>query len=290
MDERAWQTLLARIRIGRCTPFIGAGACAGTLPLGRDVAQAWAAEWGYPLADTHDLPRVAQYVAVTNDSMLPKEIIAGELRARGSPPADDPHEPHRALAALGLPVYVTTNYDDFMVRALEAQGMRPHREVCRWNRYTMDYRDAAEPSVFDDPAFKPTPDDPVVYHLHGVWEQPESMVLTEDDYLDFVVNLTRYRDLLPVPIRGALAGSSLLFIGYAMEDATFKVLFKGLVGSLEASTRRLSIAVQLERDSVSEKQYLDEYFKDQDVVVYWGTATEFVRELQERLAAADGSG
>jgi hypothetical protein len=33
--------------------------------------------------------------------------------------------------------------------------------------------------------FRPTDDSPVVYHLHGHYSLLESMVLTENDYLDF---------------------------------------------------------------------------------------------------------
>ena len=59
MDEGAWNTLITRIQLGKCTPFIGAGAAAGTLPLGGDIAAAWAKRWGYPQKDNLDLARVA---------------------------------------------------------------------------------------------------------------------------------------------------------------------------------------------------------------------------------------
>jgi hypothetical protein len=276
--------LLARIENKKCTPFIGAGAAAGVLPLGGQVASDWATEWDYPLDDVGDLTRVAQYLAVmTRDRMSPKEMIAAELAGDAVPDFDDPREPHAALADLRLPVYITTNYDDFMKRALESRGVEPHREVCRWNKYSQQHSESAERSVFADPSFRPTPEQPVVFHLHGIREEPESMVLTEDDYLDFVVNLTRYKDLLPAAIQGAFAGSSLLFVGYSLQDWTFKVVFKGLVGSLENSTRRLNMAVQLGPGSKPAEEYLDEYFKGQDVGVYWGEAQEFAAELRERL-------
>jgi hypothetical protein len=40
-DEN-WKILLGRIKAGKCTPFLGAGASYGTFPLGSDIAQAWA--------------------------------------------------------------------------------------------------------------------------------------------------------------------------------------------------------------------------------------------------------
>ena len=39
--------------------------------------------------------------------------------------------------------------------------------------------------------FVPTPANPLVYHLHGHLEMPQSLVLTEDDYLEFLVRISR---------------------------------------------------------------------------------------------------
>ena len=81
LQDRDWTLLLRRIKDGKCTPFLGAGACAGILPLGGDIARDWANEYEYPLADNGDLARVAQYLAVQYDPMFPKEEIAnGSLR------------------------------------------------------------------------------------------------------------------------------------------------------------------------------------------------------------------
>ena len=73
LEEKDWTMLLRRIEKGKCTPFLGAGACYGSLPLGGDIARKWAADYGYPLGDCNDLVRVAQFLAVQNDPMFPKE-------------------------------------------------------------------------------------------------------------------------------------------------------------------------------------------------------------------------
>jgi hypothetical protein len=115
--------------------------------------------------------------------MLPKEEMCRALAGLGPPDFSREHEPHAVFAGLPLPVYLTTNYDDFMVAALRQRAKDPRREVCRWNS-SPSMR--AEPTVLD-PAFVPTPANPVVFHLHGHIGLPESLVLTEDDYLDFLV-------------------------------------------------------------------------------------------------------
>jgi hypothetical protein len=67
-----------------------------------------------------------------------------------------------------------------------------------------------------------------------------------------------------------------------------------LLGSIEQSTKRISIAVQLRPDAKDEKKAEDEVDRMQDYLehyfdwtlnlqVYWGPAADFARELQQRL-------
>ena len=128
----------------------------------------------------------------------------------------------------------------------------------------------------------PSPEDPLVYHLHGRLDILESLVLTEDDYLDFLVAISQDDRLLPHPIQKALAGSSLLFIGYRLADWDFRVLHRGLVMAGEQSLRRLSVTVQIPEHPEA-NQYLDQYFGAMNVRVFWGTA-----ELDPRATGALG--
>ena len=287
LQDRDWNLLLRRIKDGKCTPFLGAGACYGTLPLGGDIAQQWAQEYQYPLDDHKDLARVAQYLAVQHDPMFPKEEIIKHFKGVTPPDFTEPDEPHGVLASLPLPVYLTTNYDDFMVKALVSRNKDPKRELCQWNEFV---RGRDRQSVFDaGAAYEPTPANPIVYHLHGYGEVPESMVLTDDDYLDFLVSISSKEFLLPHQIQRALTGSSLLFVGYSLADWTFRVLYRGLVTATEKSLRRISITVQLLPPSGESPEraqniqnYLDQYFGKTDMRVAWCTARNFCTELIQR--------
>jgi hypothetical protein len=280
MTEGDWNLLLRRIAGGACTPFLGAGVSAGVLPLAGELAAKWALEHGYPLADPPDLAQVAQYVGVTaDDLMLPKELMKGELEGR-TPPNFVGVEPHSVLARLPLPIYITTNYDPFMYEALAHERKEPRRDLCRWNRSPAV---AAFLRENDLSSFVPTVANPLVFHLHGSTDVPESMVLTEDDYLDFLVTISQDTSILPHQIQRALAGSSLLFVGYSLADWDFRVIHRGLVTTGEPSLRRLSVTVQLPRDARG-KAYLDQYFGSMRLRVYWGTAEDFVSELDERWA------
>lgn len=290
MNEEDWKVLLARIKEGKCTPFLGAGVNYGVLPLGGEIAREWATQDAFPLRSSEDLAGVAQFIAVKyGDPMYPKDRILARLKGEKKPDfsqADNRLECLRALAELPLPVYLTTNYDDLMVQALRHADppKNPRREVCRWHR---GLRPVA--SVFGA-ATRYTPDhaNPVVFHLHGSDEYSNSLVLTEDDYLDFLVSISRNQKILPPRIQEALTDASLLFIGYRLRDINFRVIYRGLVQSMDGSQRRLSVTVQVKPpeehagDPAAAEKFLTDYFGEMKVRVYWGTAREFAKELRDR--------
>ncbi len=141
--------------------------------------------------------------------------------------------------------------------------------------------------------YSPNTVHPLVYHLHGYTNIPQSMVVTESDYLDFLIYMVKnWQALLPAVVRTALSASALLFVGYSLIDWDFRVLLRGIISSHEASLTYPAIAVQLRPDALNESnldktiKYLQKYFgnipKIPKVKVYWGTAREFSRELKER--------
>lgn len=305
LDDKGWEVLLKRIQSGKCTPFLGAGVNDRILPLGFQIAKEWAMGNDYPLDDTSDLVKVAQFLAIDRqDPMFPKEKILDLLKQRLTAWTNQVDtkeffasqvEPLVVLASLPIPIYLTTNYDDLLVTALKAQGKQPQREFCPWNKFA---RRRLTSSIFDDArGFDPSDKNPVVYHLHGHDGFPESLVLTEDDYLDFLVNISRDEKMLPARVQEAFTGNSLIFVGYRLADWSFKVLFRGLVTTMDATLRRLSVSVQLPPDDVPPEkrqkvqEYLARYFGNiGGVQVFWGTASEFAVELRNRWTNFSNAG
>ena len=149
-------------------------------------------------------------------------------------------------------------------------------DFCRWT---------STPAVKNHPSqlpksFVPSALEPVVYHLHGHLDVAQSLVLTETDYVSFLVEIARRR-VLPHQIEKALANSSLIFVGYGFRDWDFRVIFRGLVAAQE-SVRELGVTVQLETDDTASRNYLEKYFAEQDLRVYWGDARAFSAELGRR--------
>lgn len=315
LSDSDWDRLIQRIKAGKCTPFLGAGANSDLLPKGAKIASDWASHYQFPLEDSRDLARVALFLALTEERALPKELMQtmlqqmmGDLFKAGSATnLVAPHHPLGILGALPLPVYITTNYDDVMYRALKANRRRAQVEICTWteflkNKGAVNYPDLdhyqsgvppPEDFTFSKSRFKseyplkPSAETPVVYHLHGHYSLLESMVLTENDYLDFLVHQWKDDTLLPDQITTALTSSSLLFMGYSLADPNFRVLFRGLIHPL-AETRRLSVAIQLRPQDLAQPDeeralhFLEKYFGDLQIKVFWGSAEEFAAELWRR--------
>ncbi len=291
LPEGIWLSLLRSIKDGNCTPFLGSGIYSGVLPSRSDIAKDWADKYGYPLDNPHRLSRVAQFLSMDVNFMFPRQELAEKFKVVNPSDLAKLNELHRILADLPLPIYITTNYDDFMVQALNHHEYKsPIQELCRWNDFIKN-----QSSIFKTtPGFRPTPEEPIVFHLYGYLRKgsdalPESLVLTEDDYLNFLVEVSKNGDLLPPRIQESLARTSLLFLGYRVTDWDFRILLH-IVGSyLKKSLYQGGhICVQLVpegdefSDSEKAKQYLDSYFDDLDIRVYWGTYREFITELGDR--------
>jgi hypothetical protein len=287
----AWKQLLYAIKYKLCTPFLGAGASAGVLPLGRDIARSWAHEFHYPFRDADNLPRVAQFVSLMEEEggqLLPRFRLKDEFE-KVLPNFNNLDEPHRVVAELGLPLYITTNYDSFMTEALEFVGRHPKQEYCQWHT-VVDPRDTQDKEVGS--AIDPSPEKPVVFHLHGYLQDAVSMVLTDDDYLNFLINTSQSK-VIPSYINAAFAPNrSLLFIGYSLEDMSFKVLFRKFSREIMGMSGSRHVAVQLpgsedlsEGERNMQRKYLEEVFRSHKVRVYWGDAHKFAGNLRKRWEA-----
>src|SRR5215469_5444725 len=135
----------------------------------------------------------SQKKAIEQYDMLPKEEIIDQFDGVHPPDFSQVDEPHSILASLPLSVYITTNYDNFMVEALKQHNKEPARDFCTWNKYLEDLRksDSSPSSSINYMQYSPNTIHPLVYHLHGYTDIPQSMVVTESDYLDFLIHMVK---------------------------------------------------------------------------------------------------
>src|SRR5262249_37900582 len=147
-----------------------------------------------------DLPVGLRGAEVTRLAELIAEV--GRLQRKR-----DPHEPHRVLARLPFPMYLTTDSDNLLAEALGEAGKEPWVRPCPWNDDVV----SKEASYLYEG--EPDPDHPLVYHLFGWIDDVDSLVLTMDDYFNYLIGSTRNRDLIPEAVRRAQSDSMLLFLG-----------------------------------------------------------------------------
>jgi SIR2-like domain len=290
MNDKDWERLVDQLKNGDCTPLVGPGVAGGSRPI-RELSGGWTTSVGYPFADRTDLSRPMRHASVTDrgpGSM--RQRVGGDVRTGPHPDFTSPTELHALLAKLPLPVYLTTNPDGFMADALRREGKRPRRAICPW------YRGASPGRVGDHAEVFPHPAEPVVYHLHGSIEEPRSLVRTEADHLDFLINLAMDRGaddqrIVPTHILPALTTRPLLFLGYSLRDWTFRFLFQGLLRTVAAVQPSRQVSVQLPPptagDDPNDRRRAGEYFAASferwNVSVFGGTTGEFCAELADRL-------
>jgi len=120
---------------------------------------------------------------------------------------------------------------------------------------------------------------------HGLPEtEPPPLIITEDDYIDFLTVLARgkaeegERGKIGVPqrITTELATSSLLFLGYSLEDWDFRTIHKSLIDSLPWHSSRKSIAIQ--RASAT---YWRDYWVRKNVKIFDIDLYDFVDQLNK---------
>lgn len=306
MAPANWDTLIDNIKVKECIPFLGAGAAHGLLPTARELAgQLLPSRPHFPFPGSEaNLAKVTQVAAAHDgDAQKVKREVANALRQKlqpqGRPPVPAPAL-HASLARLRLPVYLTTNYDELLENALHDAAAPYVSEICRWDSRLLD----EEMSIFDgDGVGDPLAGRSLVFHLHGRVDKPHSLVVTEDDYLDFLLNVAKdvagkaeardSKTVLPLRIRRLIKTKPLVFIGYSLTDVNFLVILRGLVRTVEPSGRVQRVAVYLDpadlpagSDPAKIKENIEKYFHwTLTVEIFWGTAADFTAQLNQALAA-----
>ena len=208
--------------------------------------------------------------------------VSDLLRSYIHPSLDSEQEnPLLYLSYMPLPIYLTTSYHDCLEVALLEKGKKkPRTEICYWHEDLRGIR-----SVFEqDKNYTPTPEEPLVLHLFGWDEHPQSLVLTEDDCLDFLANVPGNDLAIPKVVKAHLTLSSVAMLGYRLRDWEFRVVFRGVIRALER-IQGTCIAIQVEEASAA-KAYLEKYMPLVAFDVVWKKPGEFITELYEGLGGS----
>jgi hypothetical protein len=275
------------VRDGHCILFLGAGVHApppedGPFdyppeqrpPIGSTLSQQLAEGCGlaeqFPEEDATNLQRVALFYEIQRSRHQLVDAVRNAVQAgkRPSPMLE-------TLAQLDFPLIITTNYDQLFENALAAVGKQPRVAV---------YTPALEPTIdYRDP----TPQSPVIFKIHGDISRPETLVITDEDYIQFVLRTSNKDpyDPISLTLKYHLAMWPTLFVGYSLLDYNLRLLFKTLRWKIDIANLPDAYSVDFKPDPLifdvwhSQRRYVN--FIAEDV---WA----FVPELYERVKKEQG--
>ena len=221
IDAVPWRMIIQRIQEDACVPILGPGMSAGIVPAAAEIARSLAYRHDLRLHDEHDLARVSEALESIYDAALVRDEVAEIVRADIAD-SSDPTEPHAVLAQLPLSLYLSANFDGLLGSALTANMRHPIADV-------VNIRSRRSERVADDlPG--PSQAGPLVVHLYGHASAPESLVLTNDDFLDLTWQLGQDMARIIRPsVLAKLKRSMLLVLGMPPQGQPWRVIRRWLL-------------------------------------------------------------
>jgi hypothetical protein len=252
----------------------------------------------------HNLARVALHVEVESNFdfryllNLLQKLLSGETR------------PSKLLETIAhvetLQLIVTTNYDKLMECALEG-AHRPYEPVVQ----PIDgfYGEARTEVAKRLVRAQMEPKRLILYKIHGTFPdtqpttgsesaggtaacrteaegerddaatapKPSRIIITEDDYIKFLT-VVGIKDVgVPAQVSQIITDSTLLFLGYSLEDWDFRTIYKGIHEALPHIERRTSFAIQK-----NAPPFWVDFWKGKGVIIYDMDVYRFADELKKK--------
>ncbi len=220
LSERDWRRLTEAIRRRKCVLVTGPDVALdpedpqrGSLAVQLANRLAASLPSSIPVGKDDDLARVAQLVY--NDAGTDRYDLELEVQDFYQPFAEQTTAFHRELASLPFSLCLTTTPDPFLRNAIQATaGKSPLGDFYHFRKGRPNQLSAA------------TEKNPIIYGLFGDLQALDSLVLTETDLLEFLVNVVRAAPPLPAYIASQLADpqTSFLFLGFGFQRWYARVL------------------------------------------------------------------
>jgi hypothetical protein len=264
LDSPAFRELVESVKKGRCILFLGAGVHYpppdGSVfvypeeqrpPLGHALARRLAPKCDFARVCPGESDDNLQRVALCYERTLSRKKLVEEINQA----VEDQTRPSaavRALAELPFPLVMTTNYDTLFERSLQRDGVdkRPQIGVYSPKRFepTRDYSGDGDP----------TAERPFVFKVHGDVSAAESIVVTDEDYITFVLRMNEGSEAIhPIPqtFRYRLNKVPTLFVGYGLLDFNLRLLFRTMRWKLDVADRPESYAVDKYPDPLVSEEW-----------------------------------
>jgi radical SAM protein with 4Fe4S-binding SPASM domain len=223
-SECNWNSLIFSIHRQKCILLLGPDAAMeevegrGSKPLTELLANELANEIGLApdengQIDTNDLLQTAQfYEYIVKDRGLLEQKVDSFYAARKNLTS----LLHQDLAILPFPLIITSTFDHMMENALQEQNKPP---LVEFHNYKRPKRNLVTLGTVDRP---------LLYQLYGSLPDYDSLVITEGNLLDLLINVASKDAPLPDNVRSELTSNdkSLLFLGFGFRYWYLRVLLQ----------------------------------------------------------------
>ena len=234
-NELDWSEVIESIKRGNCILLLGPQVSfkpddPDFLPLSTRLAHYLAENTKLgdkELVNPDDIAHVAQLYQQKHDHLKLEMAVKRFYDAY----TNETTAFHRDMAELPFTLCINTTPDNFFINALIAADKEPIRDYYNFKR--------TRPFA----SIQPTDKKPYIYSLYGHCDDPESLVLTEDDLLEFLVKVIKGSPELPPFIRSQFADQDLnfLFVGFGFHSWHNRILLH----TLNAHDHRIqSLAVE----------------------------------------------
>jgi hypothetical protein len=271
--------IVDRLYQGRCVPFLGAAVNVKSdrlnydgLPLGADIAAELLKEIAnFKGRDPKNLARVSlQY-----DFEADRPRLLERLRTILPDEQRQPSLLLQVLARLPISLIVTTNYDRLLERALH--GLKNYETIIQRAEGFPDTPETRA-QLEELEGYKGV----ILYKIHGSFldlvngDDLSPVIITEDDYVQFLTVVAQENIGIPRMIMKKLVPSTLLFLGYSLEDWDFRTIYKGMIETLPKHQWRKSFAIQKDPS-----EFWVSFWENKGVVIYSLDLYEFAEQLKE---------
>lgn len=277
LDDQDWRRLARSIGKGKCILLLGPDAATDPqdpagVPLGQRLAETLASGLDQQqVPDRGDLPSVAQvYQEVHGRDAL--EMALDDFCVAYTQRTTPLHE---HLAALPFTIYLNTAPDPALANALRAAGRQPQ----------VEHYDYKRPRDFA--LTEPTAERPWVYDLYGTLAEPESLVLTERDLLDYLTNVVKGTPRLPAALLARLRDpdTGLLFLCFGFRRWYLRILLQALRADAKPNSPFLALEDSAFYSHPDGPRTLIFFNRQHHIRFHQVTCGGFAAELRARYAA-----
>ncbi len=227
LSERQWKTLARDLQQQRCILLLGTRLATAKDSEGREqrlsellsrhlAALLDAEQVAYDRDSAADLSYIAQrFLSIPKIRRIDLEDEVTEFyrgAARAIP------DVYQQLAKLPFGVAVNLTPEDFMTRAFRAAG--------KAGAQSLHYNFRKERNT---PVEAPGPAKPLVYNLLGTLNDPESLVLSQEDRVEFIKNVVKGNPGIPNAVMSHFDNrKTFIFLGFDLENWDYRLLCDAL--------------------------------------------------------------